>query len=81
MADITFELNTAGVGELLKSAEMLSLVDSYGAQYVSGMGEGYDYKTFIGHDRAHAYVFPTTEKAKKDNLEYNTLLKGAGMND
>lgn len=81
MGKIKFELNRAGVGEVLKSSETMALVSSYGARYTAGLGSGYNYSTFTGFDRAHAYVYASSEKARQDNLEHNTLLKGAGMGD
>lgn len=80
MAKIKFELNRAGVGEVLRSPEAMALVASRGAGYAAGMGDGYSFTTFMGFDRAHAYVYAVSDKAKRDNLEHNTLLKGAGMN-
>ena len=54
MENIKFVLNTAAVGELLKSAEMASLVSEVtDRQAAAAGGEG---RVFIGFDRVHGIV-------------------------
>lgn len=76
MADGRFVLNKAGVGELLKSSEMMSVLESYADKVADNAGEGY--KTFVGFDRAHVSVRTVTDEAYQDNLDNNTLLKASG---
>ncbi len=52
MAEVKFELNEAGVRELLQSPEMLALTE----EYAEGMG-GEEIKPFIGFDRAKTIVY------------------------
>ena len=75
MNNVRIEINDAGVQELLKSSEMQSLLDSYGAQKAAQAGEGYDHAVHVHQKRAVANVFPATKEAAHDNYENNTLLK------
>jgi hypothetical protein len=73
-----FKLNEEGVGELLKSAEMVSLVSSV-TENVSGIaGEGYEGNVQIGQYRAIGMVKAVTKDARADNEENNTLLRAIG---
>lgn len=73
-----FELNTAGVGELLKSAEMRNLVQSLGEQKAREAGPGYAASTHNSGQRMICNVYPNTKEAATDNIENNTLLKVIG---
>ena len=75
MAKVKFKLNRAGVGQLLKSAEMQNVLNSYASASLSRLGEGYETETFVGFDRAHAIVKAATPEARRENSENNTLLK------
>ena len=68
-----FELNYAGVGELLKSSEMIDVLTSYADQVASHAGDGYS--TYVGATRANVSVRAETKEAEKDNYNNNTLLK------
>ena len=71
-----FELNTTTVGEILKG--MGSICASYAQGIAKNAGDGYVVTTYIGKTRANASVYPATEKAYRDNLKNNTLLKAVG---
>lgn len=75
MAKIKFKLNYAGVGQLLKSQEMQTVLNSYASDMASRSGAGYEAETFVGFDRAHAVVKTVTPEARRENSENNTLLK------
>ena len=68
---LKFKLNYKGVGQLLKSAEMQSVLSSYANEIKNRAGDGYD--VYVGRTRANVSV--ATEAAAQDNLENNTLLK------
>ena len=73
-----FEMNRKGIGQLLKSQDMMGVITE-GANQVRGRaGEGYEVETYVGFDRVHAVVFTATDEAKRDNYENNTLLKARG---
>ena len=72
---IRFELNSAGVQELLKSAEMKAVLQKYAADKAAAAGEGYESDVHTGQKRAYANVYPGTTKAYYDNLDNSTLEK------
>lgn len=74
MADrFRFELNRAGVRELLKSAEMQEVLMNYARGISSRAGEGYS--VYVGSNRANVSVQTDTQEAIQDNLDNNTLLR------
>jgi len=75
MAKSKFKLNYAGVGQLLKSDEMQSVLSKQASAIKNRCGEGYEQDIFVGKNRANAMVRAETAKAKKDNYNNNTLLK------
>lgn len=70
-----FELNRQGVADLMKSAEMQKILTRHAKDIRTRAGDGYEQDIFVGKNRANAMVSAVTTKAKKDNLENNTLLK------
>lgn len=72
---VRFQLNRSGVAELMKSAEMVSIMEEYGSKALSTLGDGYEMNTHIGRNRANVEIEAVTYKAKRDNLENNTILK------
>lgn len=78
MSSVKFELNSAGVQELLKSDEMAAICRQYADQIRSRCGDGYTVDTYSGKTRVNASVHASTSAARKDNLNNNTLLKALG---
>ena len=78
MSKVKFELNRAGVRELLRSQEMMSVCKSYADGIRNRAGDGYEVDTFVGRNRANASVYAATYEARKDNYDNNTLLKARG---
>jgi len=78
MSKVKFELNRAGVRELLRSAEAASICRTYAEGVRSRAGEGYEVTTYSGRNRANASVHAETYEARKDNYDNNTLLKALG---
>ena len=78
MSKVKFELNRAGVRELLRSPEALSVCQTYAGAVRNRAGEGYEVDTYVGKNRANASVYAATYEARKDNYENNTLLKARG---
>lgn len=72
---VEFELNEAGVRELLLSDEMMNVCDKYASRAVSKLGDGYEATSYHGKTRVNASVMAVTAKAKKENLETNSILK------
>lgn len=75
MSKIKFELNRAGVAELMKSSAMQGILTEEAGRIRSKCGDGYEQDIFIGQNRANAMVTASSFKAKRDNLKNNTLLK------
>lgn len=75
MSNVKFVLNSAGVRELLKSAEMQSILAGYANEVADRAGEGYEARYHVGKKRAYANVGAITPEAKRDNMDNNTLLK------
>ena len=75
---IRFELNRGGVRELLQSGEMASIVTSLGNGVAARAGSGYEVSTMVGKSRVNCRIAASTDEAKKNNLETNTLLKALG---
>ncbi len=79
MDSFKFELNYAGVGALLKSGEMQSMLDGYASQFCSQCGEGYAMDSYKAGSRNVASVYTDTYEAVLDNYNHNTLKKVCGV--
>lgn len=75
MSSFKFKLNRSGVRELMKSAEMQSVLTNYASNIRNRCGNGYEQDIYVGSNRANAMVSAATIKAKRDNNKNNTLLK------
>lgn len=82
MAKVRFELNLAGLNELMRSAEMQTILDEKGAQ-VQGRAESmskdpkaeYGRSIWVGNWIAASQVRAENSEAMAENLENNTLSK------
>lgn len=72
---LKFELNSAGVQELLKSPEMQAILQEEAKRKAEVAGEGYAAEVHMGKKRAYANIYPETQKARYDNYDNNTLEK------
>lgn len=75
---LKFELNLAGLNELMKSAEMQGILQEAGNAVASAAGDDYGVRVHEASFVAIANVYPTSEAAAKENYEKNTLLKAIG---
>ena len=78
MADFKFEkfeLNLPGLNELMKSAEMQSVLDSAGAEVASIAGPEYASSPNTGRWIGFSNVYPNSKKAAHENYTENTLIK------
>ena len=79
MSNVVFELNSAGVVELLQSGEMQTILQGYADEVQSrctaGAVEADEYSTSvrISGDRAKAKVYARTIHAKNSNRVHRTL--------
>lgn len=75
---VEIELNSAGVRELLKSAEIEGYCKELAQGVASRAGDGYEVTSMSGKTRANARVSTTDRHSYNSNLKYNTLLKALG---
>lgn len=75
MSNLKIEVNYAGVGEMLKSSEMQSLVGGIANTIANNAGNGYASDTKLMGTRWIASAYTDTTDAMKDCNENNTLLK------
>lgn len=79
-----FELNHAGVGQLLNSSEMQAILDGHAGRVLSSAGAGYGVRIVSSAGRKKrgtrlkAIIRAETSAAKRDVYENNTLLKALG---
>ena len=73
-----FKLNMPGLNELMKSAEMVNILQEAGNAVASSAGGDYGARVHQANWVAIANVYPTSRKAAKDNYENNTLLRALG---
>lgn len=70
-----FMLNRAGVAELMKSPEMVTLLKEKAKAIQERAGNGYEISTFTGKNGANISIKTKSRKAIRDNNKNNTLLK------
>jgi hypothetical protein len=75
MSNVKCKLNYEGVGQLLKSDEMMAVCKEYADKALSSLGSGYQVTTKVGKTRVNAEVAATTYEARKENAENNSILK------
>lgn len=75
MSKFKFELNRAGVRELMRSDAMKEIVSGHAENAQSRLGSGYATDSYVGKNRVNAMVYADTEQAIDDNSENNSLLK------
>ena len=75
MSSKTFELNSKGVRDLLRSDEMMQAVKAEADTAVASLGAGYEADTHTGKNRVNASVYAVSKAAMRENLQQNTILK------
>lgn len=75
MSKAVFELNLAGLNQLMKSAEMQRILAESAIAVEGAAGDGYEGKVKVATWTALAKIYPITGKAARDNVKNNTLLK------
>ena len=78
MANVKFELNRAGVRELLQSAEAREVCENAAKQALQTLGDGYGSDTRTGKNRVIVEISPQTPKAYYENKRHNAILKAVG---
>lgn len=75
MSKFKFTLNRKGVNELMKSPEMVYILDSHSQAIREKAGPGYVTSTYVGKTRANVSIKAGDHRSYRDNLKNNTLLK------
>lgn len=75
MSNVKIKLNSQGVQELLKSAEMQSICQEHAKAIQDRCGDGYESDVYVGKNRCNAMVWASSSKARRDNARNNTILK------
>lgn len=81
MSKLKFELNKAGVRELLRSAEAQNICMQYANAALGralASSDGYVVEPRNYPERSGVAVRADTYEARKDNYDHNTLLKALG---
>lgn len=78
MSNMKFKLNSAGVRELLQSAQMAAVCEEHANAIAGRCGPGYEVTTYTGSTRVNASVHAATPEARRENARNNTLLKATG---
>lgn len=78
MAKSKFQLNVAGLNELMKGSEMQAALTEAGNAVASAAGSGYGVRTHVADWTAITNVYPETDEAKNKNYNENSLVKALG---
>ena len=75
MSSVKFELNRAGVRELLRSSEVQAVCRQHAQRIQASAGENYEVSDRNYPERSGAAVHPANAEGAFDNMRNNTLLK------
>ena len=75
---LEFELNRAGVRELMLSTQMMAICREKANSALSRLGDGYEATEHIGKNRVNVEIKAVSYKAQKENSQNNTILKSLG---
>ncbi len=78
-SSVRIKLDSGGIQELLKGAEVQGMIGEVAQAKASSAGDGYGSEIHVFKKRAVAHVFPVTSDASRDNYYNNTLLKVVGV--
>lgn len=78
MSKVDFKLNLPGLNELMKSPEMVSVLEQAGNTVANIAGDDYGVRVHQATFVAIANVYPDSKKAAADNYKNNTLVKALG---
>ena len=78
MNNVRIELNSAGVRELLKCAEIAGECEEAAKTYLERLPSGYKLSKYVGKNRVNVSVYTDTKEASEDNVKNNTMLTHLG---
>ena len=68
-------LNRQAVRELMQSQEMMTLCEKKAREAQCRLGDGYEVNSQVGKTRVNASIAAVSPKAKRENMEKQTILK------
>ena len=71
---LRFELNRAGVRELLRSPEVQAMLEAEAQSRAAALGDGYTVNAMVGQNRVNVRIVAESRAAQKENEQDNTLL-------
>ena len=75
MSNLKFELNSAGVRQLLRSEALAAGLESTAAAIVQRCGAGYASDRKLMPTRVISSVYTGDKRAYRDNMQNNTILR------
>lgn len=79
MSKLKIELDRAGIRALLKSQEIVDVLQSQADNIRAQLGDQYQTSQHIGKNRANVSVYTEDPDALQDNATNNTMLKAMGV--
>ena len=79
MSKLKIELDSAGIQALLKSQEIIDVLQEQADSICAQLGSQYQTSQHIGKTRANVSVYTEDPDALKDNAKNNTMLKAMGV--
>ncbi len=70
-----FVLNRNGVRSLLKSVNMINVLESEANEMLARLGPGHEKTYHMGSNRPNFSVATRSKKAAENNLDNNTMIK------
>lgn len=75
---LKIELDSAGIQALLKSQEIVDVLQEQADNIRAQLGDQYQTSQHIGKTRANVSVYTEDPDALRNNSEHNTMLKAMG---
>lgn len=79
MSKLKIELDSAGIQALLKSQEIVDVLQSQADNIRAQLGNQYQTSQHVGKTRANVSVYTEDPDAIQDNAANNTMLKAMGV--
>ena len=79
MSKLEIQLDSAGIQALLKSQEIVDVLQSQADNIRAQLGDQYQTSQHIGKTRANVSVYTEDPDALQDNAKNNTMLKAMGV--
>lgn len=79
MSKLKIELDSAGIQALLKSQEIVDVLQAQADNIRAQLGDQYQTSQHIGKTRANVSVYTEDPDALQDNTTNNTMLKAMGV--